>query len=81
MFGILFVSQLNDIPIPEALLFYFPILDTCDLTYNINCRLNFFIASSNLSYGGTAAMPGNSLRSFAKFPHNLLDIAQIYSII
>ena len=30
-----FVSQLNDIPITEALLFYFPILDTCDKKYYI----------------------------------------------
>ena len=29
------VSQLNDIPITEALLFHFPILDTCEI-YCIN---------------------------------------------
>jgi len=36
------VSQLNDIPITEALLFHFPILDTCDITGNMNVSSYFY---------------------------------------
>ena len=44
------VSQLNDIPITEALLFHFPILDTCDLGYIDNDTQEEFISKAkNLS--------------------------------
>ena len=55
------VSQLNDIPITEALLFHFPILDTCDIYYYLLSKQGYIHQNVR-----TASIPRLSRTVFEK---------------